>query len=41
MWRCNEDFHGWKLIPFHYIKKYVGKDFKFRLHVKIPNNVLD
>ena len=37
---CNENFHEWKLIPLHYIKKYVDKEFKFHSNVKIPNNIL-
>ena len=37
---CNENFHEWKLISLHYIKKYVGKEFKFHSNVKIPNNIL-
>ena len=37
----NENFHEWKLIPLHYVKTYLGKDFKFYSNVKIPNKILD
>ena len=36
----NENFNEQKLIPVHYIEKYVGKEFKFHLIVKIPVNIL-
>ena len=39
-WLCYEDFHRRKLIPLHYIKKYVGKEFKFHSNVKTPINIL-
>ena len=26
---CDENFHEWKIIPFHLINKYFGKSFKF------------
>ena len=37
----NENFDEWKLIPLHYVKRYLGKDVKFYSNVKIPNKILD
>ena len=38
---CDENYHEWKLIPMHYLKKYLGKEFKFHSNMKIPKNILD
>ena len=38
---CDANFHEWKLIPMHYITKFLGKGFKFHSNVKIPKNTLD
>ena len=39
---CDENFHEWKIIPFHLINKYFGKSFKF-IHVShsITNYLLN
>ena len=42
--RCDENFHEWKIILSHFIKKYFGKSFKFhsclsfdrKLFIKFP-----
>ena len=38
---CDENYHEWKLIPMHYLKKYLGKEFKFHSNMKIPENILN
>ena len=38
---CDENYHEWKLIPMHYLKKYLGKEFKFHSNMKIPKNILE
>ena len=37
---CDENFHEWKIIPFHFINKYFGKSFEFHSCLSFDRKLL-
>ena len=36
----DKNFHQWKIIPLHLIRKYLGKNFKFHSNLALPDHIL-